>query len=84
LRRYLLKKAKDKSKDQTYVLYSLTQEQLSQNNFSSGNQKNLISEKLRRKGLCKCKQARQSRHMFCKNHDYASFIQDTQTNVPSQ
>lgn len=35
-RRYLLKKAKDESKDQTYVLYSLTQEQLSKAIFPLG------------------------------------------------
>lgn len=35
--RYLLKKAVDKSKDQSYVLYSLTQEQLSHTLFPLGN-----------------------------------------------
>lgn len=34
--RYLLKKAKDKHKDQTYVLYSLTQEMLSRSIFPLG------------------------------------------------
>lgn len=35
--RYLLKRAKDRSKDQTYVLYSLSQEQLSRTLFPLGN-----------------------------------------------
>ncbi|OGO16971.1 MAG: tRNA 2-thiouridine(34) synthase MnmA [Chloroflexi bacterium RBG_16_48_7] len=37
LKRYLLKKAKDISKDQTYFLYSLSQEQLSRLLFPLGN-----------------------------------------------
>lgn len=43
--RYLLKKAKDKTKDQTYVLYNLKQEQLSKIIFPLGN---LTKKKVRK------------------------------------
>jgi tRNA-specific 2-thiouridylase len=75
--RYLLKKAKDKSKDQTYVLYSLTQEQLSKIIFPLGNlEKSDIRKIAEEKAFANANKPDSQDICFVKNHDYASFIQE--------
>ncbi|MBQ8549751.1 MAG: tRNA 2-thiouridine(34) synthase MnmA [Clostridia bacterium] len=74
--RYLLKKAVDASKDQSYVLYSLTQEQLSHTLFPLGELKKeetrLIAEE---KGFINAKKRDSQDICFVPDGDYAAFIE---------
>jgi len=73
--RYLLKRAKDKSKDQTYVLYSLTQEQLKHTLFPLGNlTKQEVRETAEKYGLVNSHKPDSQDICFVPDGDYASFI----------
>ncbi len=74
--RYLLKRAKADAKDQTYALYSLTQEQLSKTLMPLGQLENkdetrAIAEKL---GLVTAKKPDSMEICFVPDKDYAGFI----------
>ncbi|WP_294467588.1 tRNA 2-thiouridine(34) synthase MnmA [uncultured Ruminococcus sp.] len=74
--RYLLKKSADSSKDQSYVLYSLTQKQLAKTLFPLGNmtkeQTREIAEKL---GLINAHKHDSQDICFVPDGDYAKFIE---------
>lgn len=75
--RYLLKKASDKSKDQSYVLYSLTQEQLAHTLFPCGE---FVKEEIRRMarelGFYNADKPDSQDICFVPDGDYASFIEN--------
>ena len=74
--RYLLKKAADKSKDQTYVLYCLTQEQLSRTLFPLGElTKAQVREIAAENGVVNAKKPDSQDICFVPDGDYASFIE---------
>ncbi len=74
--RYLLKKAADLSKDQSYVLYSLTQEQLKKTYFPLGgmtkDEVRALAEKL---GLINAGKHDSQDICFVPDGDYAAFIE---------
>ena len=74
--RFLLKKAKDLSKDQSYVLYQMTQEQLSRTLFPLGN---LTKEETRKiaeeNGFVNAKKHDSQDICFVPDGDYAAFIE---------
>ena len=75
--RYLLKKSVDLSKDQSYVLYSLTQEQLKKTVFPLGEmtkeQTRALAEKL---GLINANKHDSQDICFVPDGDYARFIEE--------
>ncbi len=74
--RYLLKKGLDESKDQSYVLYNLTQEQLSNTKFPLGEYtKNEIREIAQAQGFVNAKKRDSQDICFVPDGDYASFIE---------
>ncbi len=75
--RFLLSKGKDEQKDQTYVLYMLTQEQLAHTLFPLGDyNKKEIREMARKKGLLTVADKPDSQEIcFVPDNDYASFIE---------
>lgn len=73
--RLLLRKAKDESKDQTYVLWSLDQRQLSHTLFPLGNYtKTEIREMAQEHGLINAHKSDSQDICFVPDGDYASFI----------
>ena len=73
--RYLLKRPKDRSKDQTYVLYSLTQEQLSHTLFPLGGlEKTQVRELAESAGLVNSNKPDSQDICFVPDGDYAAFI----------
>ena len=74
--RYLLKKAKDKHKDQTYVLYSLTQEMLAHSIFPLGT---FTKEEVRKiaseNGLANAQKSESQDICFVKDQSYDEFIE---------
>ena len=74
--RWILKKAKDLTKDQSYVLYSLTQKQLSRVLFPLGN---ITKEEVRaiaeENGFTNAHKKESQDICFVKNEDYTDFIQ---------
>lgn len=84
--RYLLKKAEAAEKDQTYALYSLTQEQLSKTLMPLGTLKDKsetrkIAERL---GLVTAKKPDSMEICFVPDKDYASFIKRHSDNSPKE
>lgn len=76
--RFILKKATDISKDQSYVLYSLTQHQLSRLLLPLGNlSKSEIREKAEESGLVNANRPDSQDICFVPDGDYASFIEKT-------
>lgn len=74
--RYLLKKGADLKKDQSYVLYMLTQEQLSRTVFPLGNmEKTEIREIAESLGLINSDKKDSQDICFIPDGDYASFIE---------
>ena len=74
--RYLLKKAADASKDQTYVLYSLTQEQLRHIRFPLGSyEKSEIREIAEKNGLLNARKKDSQDICFVPDGDYAGFLE---------
>lgn len=82
--RYLLKCPKDRSKDQTYFLYSLTQEQLKHTLFPLGNlEKSEVREIAEKAGLVNSKKPDSQDICFVPDGNYVSFIEKfTGKNVP--
>ena len=74
--RYLLRKAVDASKDQSYVLYNLTQEQLSHTLFPLGEyHKSEIREMAETNGFINAKKHDSQDICFVPDGDYAGFIE---------
>lgn len=74
--RYLLKKGKDLSKDQSYVLYSLTQYQLAHTLFPLGKySKDEIRAIAEKNGFVNAKKKDSQDICFVPDGDYASFIE---------
>lgn len=82
--RYYLERARDRHKDQSYVLYFLSQEQLAHTLFPLGD---LTKEEVRHKaqelGLATAHKAESQDICFIKGGDYAAFI-EAYTGHPSQ
>ena len=75
--RYLLSKAVDTSKDQSYVLYSLTQEQLAHTQFPLGCMpKSKTREIAEQQGFINAKKHDSQDICFVQNGNYAEFIED--------
>lgn len=73
--RYILKRAKDLSKDQSYVLYSLSQEQLSKIIFPLGNMTKDEARKIAEEnGFVNAHKKESQDICFVKNEDYTDFI----------
>ncbi len=73
--RYLLKKGKDKKKDQSYFLYPLTQEQLSRTLMPIGNfTKEKVREKAQKLGLSVAKRHESQEICFIPDNDYVRFL----------
>lgn len=80
--RFLLKKAKDETKDQTYVLYCLTQEQLAGALFPLGElTKAEVREFAEKQSLVNAKKKDSQDICFVPDGDYAAFIERTQDYV---
>ncbi|MDR2642190.1 MAG: tRNA 2-thiouridine(34) synthase MnmA [Planctomycetaceae bacterium] len=74
--RYLLKKGLDDSKDQSYVLYMMTQEQLSRVLFPLGNlNKSRVREITRQHNLVTADKGESQDICFVPDGNYASFIE---------
>ncbi|MBQ6380219.1 MAG: tRNA 2-thiouridine(34) synthase MnmA [Clostridia bacterium] len=74
--RYLLKKAKDLSKDQSYVLYNLTQSQLSHILFPLGGLEKTQTRSIAEKnGFINAKKHESQDICFIPDGDYAAFIE---------
>ncbi|MBQ4464768.1 MAG: tRNA 2-thiouridine(34) synthase MnmA [Oscillospiraceae bacterium] len=74
--RYLLKKAVDESKDQSYVLYSLTQEQLRHVRFPLGSYtKPEIREMAEKNGFLNARKKDSQDICFVPDGDYAGFLE---------
>lgn len=84
--RYLLKKAEAQVKDQTYALYSLTQEQLSKTLMPLGSlkDKNETREIAERLGLITAKKPDSMEICFVPDNDYASFIKRHSETFPGE
>ncbi len=75
--RYLLKKARDETKDQTYFLYTLNQTQLSKSIFPLGEyKKKKIREIAKEIGLEVSSKPDSQEICFIKDNDHYSFIQE--------
>ncbi|QAT42405.1 tRNA 2-thiouridine(34) synthase MnmA [Aminipila luticellarii] len=75
--RYLLKKGADPSKDQSYVLYTMTQEELSRTLFPLGKmKKSEIRAIAEREGFVNAKKKDSQDICFVKDGDYAGFLQN--------
>ena len=73
--RYLLKKGKDKKKDQSYFLYPLTQEQLSRTLMPIGNfTKEKVREKAQKLGLSVAQRHESQEICFIPDNDYVRFL----------
>ena len=74
--RYILKKAVDLSKDQSYVLYSLTQEQLKVTKFPLGNYtKQQVREIAEENGFVNAQKHESQDICFVPDGDYSKFIE---------
>ncbi len=76
--RYLLKKATDITKDQSYVLFGLTQEQLKRTLFPLGSLNKIEVRRLaEEQGLVNARKPDSQDICFVKDGDYASFLENT-------
>ncbi|MDR3343329.1 MAG: tRNA 2-thiouridine(34) synthase MnmA [Treponema sp.] len=74
--RFLLKKARDTKKDQSYVLYTLTQEQLARTFFPLGAMtKQEVREIAQTQGFVNAEKHDSQDICFVPDHDYARFIE---------
>jgi tRNA-specific 2-thiouridylase len=74
--RFLLKKGRDETKDQSYVLYTLTQDQLAHTLFPLGDlTKPRVREIARERGLINARKRDSQDICFAPNGDYAGFIE---------
>lgn len=75
--RFILKKAVDRSKDQSYVLYGMTQEQLSHTYFPCGElNKSKIRDIARSQGFLNSEKPDSQDLCFVPDGDYAGFIRN--------
>lgn len=75
--RYLLKKGADPAKDQSYVLYTLTQDELASTIFPLGGmKKNEIRDIAEREGFVNARKKDSQDICFVKDGDYAGFLQN--------
>ena len=75
-RRYLLRKAADTSKDQSYVLYMMTQEHLARTLFPLGGlEKSEVREIAQQHGFINAKKRDSQDICFAPDGDYAGFIE---------
>jgi tRNA-specific 2-thiouridylase len=82
--RFLLKKGSDATKDQSYVLYAMTQEQLARTLFPLGNlQKEAVREIAEAQGFVNAKKSDSQDICFAPDNDYAGFI-TRHTNEPQK
>src|SRR5262249_22157132 len=73
--RYLLKRGADASKDQSYFLFSLTQDQLARAVFPVGDRaKDAVREYARRRRLPVADKPDSQEICFVPDHDYAAFV----------
>ncbi|MBQ3356354.1 MAG: tRNA 2-thiouridine(34) synthase MnmA [Oscillospiraceae bacterium] len=73
---FVLKKALDESKDQSYVLYHLTQKQLAHTVFPLGDlKKSEVRAMAERSGFCNAQKPDSQDICFVPNGDYASVVQ---------
>jgi len=84
--RYFLRKAVDKSKDQTYFLWTLTQENLKKTIFPLGHLTKLqVREIAREHHYLKLSQKRESQEIcFVVNDDYRSFLREKVPDIDQQ
>ncbi len=76
--RYLLKKGLDPAKDQSYALYTMTQEELARTLFPLGNlKKTEIRAIAEEKGFVNAKKPDSQDICFVKDGDYAGFLKKT-------
>ncbi len=76
-KRWILKKGLDTAKDQSYVLYGLTQDQISRSLFPLGNYtKSFIREKAAALGLTVADKPDSQEICFVPDQDYARFIEE--------
>lgn len=76
--RYLLKKGADQSKDQSYALYTMNQEELSRTLFPLGNLKKTEIRKIAdERGFVNAKKPDSQDICFVKDGDYAGFLKNT-------
>ncbi|MBR7112461.1 MAG: tRNA 2-thiouridine(34) synthase MnmA [Clostridia bacterium] len=81
--RFLLRRAKDTAKDQSYVLYTLTQEMLSSVEFPLGTMSKCEVRELAAKNGFEAASRRESQDIcFIPDGDYAKFIEDFGAVVP--
>lgn len=81
--RYLLKKAKDPTKDQTYVLYTMTQEQLKRTLFPLGSlTKNQVRRLAEDQGLVNAQKPDSQDICFVQDGDYSAFLEKV-LHIPS-
>ena len=75
-KKYLLKKGRDKKKDQSYFLYTMTQDQLSRTLMPVGNfTKEDVREKAQNMGLSVAKKPESQEICFIPDNDYVGFLQ---------
>ncbi len=75
--RYLLKKALDASKDQSYVLYAMTQEQLAHTRFPLGETEKTETRSIaKEQGFCNARKKDSQDICFVPDGDYAKVIED--------
>ena len=81
--RFLLKKARDAKKDQSYALYAMTQDQLAHTLFPLGDMtKAEVRELARERGLVNARKRDSQDICFVNHRDYAGFI-ESYTGVPA-
>src|SRR5437870_1701139 len=74
--RWLLKRSADPDKDQSYFLFSLTQDQLARAVFPVGSLvKSEVREQARRLGLAVAEKPDSQEICFIPDHDYAAFVE---------
>lgn len=75
--RYLLKKGKDRKKDQSYFLYIMTQKQLSRTLLPIGDfTKEEVREKAKKFGLSVARRPESQEICFIPDNDYVRFLRD--------
>ena len=83
--RYLLRKGKDKNKDQSYFLYRLTQEQLSKTLFPLGNLTKKKVRKIAKKiGLSVAEEKESQEVCFIPDNNYKKFIEKNTSTTPRE
>jgi tRNA-specific 2-thiouridylase len=81
--RWLLKRSADRDKDQSYFLFSLTQDQLAGAMFPVGHlAKSQVRDQARRLGLAVAKKPDSQEICFVPDGDYASFVARKAPSVP--